>query len=103
MLWWGSGIKTLKKSLKGTSHQSSLDTTAKDLLHNFKVALRKLNMPYMVEIAMDGPSTNWKYLEALTDRIQSDPDVPGLIEVVSWFVCCSWCLQLWCYSNWLES
>ena len=37
----------------------------------------------MVQIAMDGPSTNWKYLEALTkDRRESDPDMPGLIKVV---------------------
>ena len=59
-------------------------TRAEDLLGKFKGGLSKLNMRNMLQISMDGPSTNWKFLDLLVeDREESEPDIPSLINVGS--------------------
>lgn len=56
-------------------------TRAEDLLRKFISGLSKLNLAYMLQISMDGPSTNWKFLDLLEhDREESDPNIPSLIN-----------------------
>lgn len=46
--------------------------------------MSKLNLAYMLQISMDGPSTNWKFLDLLEhDREESDPNIPSLINIGS--------------------
>ena len=59
-------------------------TRAEDLLGKFKSGLSKLNARNMLQISMDGPSTNWKFLDLLVqDREESEPNIPSLINVGS--------------------
>lgn len=59
-------------------------TRAEDLLGKFKTGLSKLNARNMLQISMDGPSTNWKFLDLLVqDREESEPNIPSLINVGS--------------------
>ncbi|XP_048580627.1 uncharacterized protein LOC116610226 [Nematostella vectensis] len=57
-------------------------TRAADLLQSFKLGLQKLNPANLVQVSMDGPNVNWKFLEdLLEDREQTDPDLPKLINI----------------------
>lgn len=59
-------------------------TRAQDLLQKFKCGMGKLNMANMLQISIDGPSTNWKLLELLMqDRLELDPNPPSLINIGS--------------------
>jgi len=59
-------------------------TRAQDLLKMFKCGMGKLNMANMLQISMDGPSTNWKFLElSMQDREELDPNTPSLINIGS--------------------
>ena len=38
----------------------------------------------LIQLSMDGPSTNWKVLDELSeDQVNSDPELPELINVSS--------------------
>ena len=54
------------------------------MLGKLKAGLSKLNARNMLQISMDGPSTNWKFLDLLVqDREESEPNIPSLINVGS--------------------
>jgi hypothetical protein len=58
--------------------------TSKDLLSAFKKGTSKLNPSKMLQVSMDGPSTNFKFLgELIEDRKQQDPDLPGILQLGS--------------------
>ena len=59
-------------------------TSAQDLLKSLQSLLTTLNPTGLMEFSMDGPSTNWKLLDELSeDRVNSDPELPELINVGS--------------------
>ena len=59
-------------------------TRAADLLQKFSEALGKLNLANLIQVSMDGPNTNWKFFDSFcSDRAQTDPDLPHLINVGS--------------------
>ena len=59
-------------------------TRSVDLLKNFKIGLSELTSSNLLQVSMDGTSTNWKFYESLLmDRKEHDPDLPTLINVGS--------------------
>ena len=59
-------------------------TTASDLLQSLKSSVTALNPAGLIQLSMDGPHTNWKLFEELTeDRNISDPELPQLINTGS--------------------
>ena len=59
-------------------------TSAQDLLKSLQSPLTTLNPMGLIQLFMDGPSTNWKLYDELSkDRANSDPDLPELINVGS--------------------
>lgn len=59
-------------------------TRSVDLLKKFKIGLSKLTSSKLLQVSMDGPSTNWKFYESLLQvRKEHDPDLPTLINVGS--------------------
>ena len=59
-------------------------TSAQDLLKSLQSSLTTLNPMGLIQLSMDGPSTNWKLYDELSkDRANSDPDLPELINVGS--------------------
>ena len=59
-------------------------TRSEDLLGKFKQGISELNMNLLLQVSMDGPHVNWKFLEMLIeDRKHADPDIPCLINVGS--------------------
>ena len=59
-------------------------TSAQDLLKSLPSSLTTLNPMGLIQLSMDGPSTNWKLYDELSkDRANSDPDLPELINVGS--------------------
>ena len=51
----------------------------------FLKGLSPLNQANMVQVSMDGPSTNWKFYEELVKlRNEQDPDIPLLLDLGSW-------------------
>jgi hypothetical protein len=59
-------------------------TRASDLLDNFLKSLESFNQGNILQVSMDGPSTNWKFFENLvTRREEQDPDVPQLLNLGS--------------------
>ena len=57
--------------------------TAADLLTNFKTGTKELDPKKMLQVSMDGPSVNWKFLAELREDRQVDPSMPQLIEIGS--------------------
>ena len=57
-------------------------TRASDLLKNFLKGLATLNQSNMVQVSMDGPSTNWKFFEDLEQQRNSE-DIPMLLNLGS--------------------
>ena len=59
-------------------------TSAQDLLKSLQSLLTTLNPMGLIQLFMDGPSTNWKLLDELSeDRVNSYPELPELINVGS--------------------
>ena len=57
-------------------------STAIDLLHAFKKGTSKLNPNKLLQVSMDGPNVNLKFLhEVIDDRKRSDPDLPGSLQL----------------------
>ena len=57
-------------------------STAIDLLHAFKKGTSKLNPNKLLQVSMDGPNVNLKFLhEVIDDRKRSDPDLPGILQL----------------------
>jgi hypothetical protein len=57
-------------------------TRAADLLNKFLKGLESLDQGNMVQISMDGPSTNWKFYDELVDQRNSE-DLPKLLNMGS--------------------
>ena len=59
-------------------------TRAVALLENFKAGLVKLDPKCLLQVSMDGPTTNWKFCELLLEeRKQLDADITMPINVSS--------------------
>ena len=59
-------------------------TTSADLLVKFKDGVRQLNPRCLIQISMDGPNVNWKFLEDLKEhREEEDQTLPDLINLGS--------------------
>jgi hypothetical protein len=54
--------------------------TAEDILHAFKTGLGKLDTNRLIQVSMDGPNVNWKFLQLLDDDISGSPEDPKLLE-----------------------
>ena len=64
--------------------QFMVHTRATDLLENFKAGLPKLDLKYMLQVSMDGPTTNWKFYEImLEDQEELDTDITMPINLSS--------------------
>ena len=56
--------------------------TANDLLQCFKDTTAKLKQQNIIQVSMDGPNVNIKFLKNLiSEREDSDPDLPSLIDL----------------------
>ena len=54
------------------------------MLENFKAGLAKLDPKCLLQVSMDGPTTNWKFYELLLEeREQLDADITMPINVGS--------------------
>ena len=61
---------------------SLVHISAQDLLKSLQSLLTTLNPMGLIQLSMDGPSTNWKLLDELSeDWVNSDPELPELINV----------------------
>ena len=59
-------------------------TRDNDLLSKMKMSLARLCSSNILQISMDGPSTNWCLFEKLLlERHKNDPDLPTLVNVGS--------------------
>ena len=66
-------------------------TTAKDLYDGFTTVLNNDILPKILQVSMDGPSANWKFLYALND------DFEKRFETMLWkwsHVDCIWNMEL---------
>jgi len=57
--------------------------TAKDLEEKFKQGLAGVNLHKVVQISMDGPSVNWKFLESFSANTRPDASDPKLFDLGS--------------------
>ena len=56
-------------------------TSAQDLLKSLLTTLKPM---VLIQLSIEGPSTNWKLLDKLSeDQVNSDPELPELINVSS--------------------
>lgn len=59
-------------------------TRTSDLIGSFKAGISGLNAGELLQISMDGPSTNWKFLnDLLEDGKCTDPDWPTPVNLGS--------------------
>ena len=64
-------------------HSSFLGKTgADDLIKHFTDALEKLDLSRMIQVGMDGPTTNWSFMKKLNAAREKD-ELPGLIDIGS--------------------
>lgn len=57
--------------------------SAQCLFTSFKEALTEVPLTMLMQISMDGPAVNWKFLDLLVDSLQEDHDGAHLIEMGS--------------------
>ena len=57
--------------------------TADDLLQAFKKAIGELTLAKLVQVSMDGPAVNWKFLESLDSHLRTDCKARILLELGS--------------------
>lgn len=58
-------------------------STSADLLTAFKKELSSLNMKNLLQVSMDGPNVNLKFLRDLKDDLNNGPDSPVLLDIGS--------------------
>lgn len=57
-------------------------TTAKDLLEKFEKGVSKLDGAKMIQVGMDGPNSNLKFLRDLVSKRELEmPDAPSLLDI----------------------
>jgi len=57
--------------------------TAGDILEAFQASVVELPKGRLVQVSMDGPAVNWKFLESLDTHLRSDPSARVLLELGS--------------------
>lgn len=58
-------------------------STSADLLTAFKKELSLLNMKNLLQVSMDGPNVNIKFLRDLKEELKHDPNSPILLDIGS--------------------
>ena len=56
-------------------------STSSDLLNGFLRALQGLNLKKLLQISMDGPNVNKKFLQDMNNLLNDDPDAPILVNI----------------------
>lgn len=56
---------------------------AENLLESFKEALHPLSLDKLLQVSMDGPSVNWKFLRLLKSDLELGDESPKLLEIGS--------------------
>src|SRR5438876_1517325 len=64
--------------------------TAADLQAKFLEGLGGLSLPKLIQVSMDGPSVNWKFLETLQADLHHDAADPQLLDMGSCGLRHSW-------------
>lgn len=78
--YWDDEVKEVVTRYFGSEFLGH--TRAGDLRDKFLKGLSPLNQANMVQVSMDGPSTNWKFYEELVKlRNGQDPDIPLLLNL----------------------
>lgn len=57
--------------------------TAEDILETFQAAIGELAIGKLVQVSMDGPAVNWKFLEAIDTHLSKDAKARVLLELGS--------------------
>jgi hypothetical protein len=57
--------------------------TANDILETFQVAMAELNIGKVVQVSMDGPAVNWKFLQSLDTFLSQDGKATVLLDLGS--------------------
>ena len=79
--YWDDEVKEVVTRYFGSEFLGH--TRAGDLRDKFLKGLSPLNQANMVQVSMDGPSTNWKFYEELVKlRDEQDPDIPLQLNLV---------------------
>ena len=84
------------------THVSWAIHTHKDLVENFDIALKDVDMTKVLQLSMSGPKVNLKFLE----EIQKGRRLEQMQEVIDRYMQPShspWCLGDWCRKKWLGS
>lgn len=58
---------------------------------SFKEAMNGIHFCKMLQVSIDGPAVNWKFLDLLTN---DDESGNGFL----WFTRCAWSFSVWLYS-----
>src|SRR5207245_1168219 len=58
-------------------------TTAEDLLKGFNTACSGLNLESLLQVSMDGPNVNLKFLRLLKEEMQQNPNHPVFLDMGS--------------------
>lgn len=58
-------------------------STANDLLQSFTEVFSGINMQKILQISMDGPNVNFKFLREFKDAVSSEPSSPVLLDIGS--------------------
>jgi hypothetical protein len=57
--------------------------TAECLLAGFKTAMQDLSLAGLMQVSMDGPSVNWKFIDLLSNALREDMIMTELVELGS--------------------
>ena len=57
--------------------------TASDILESFKAALGDLPIGKLIQVSMDGPAVNWKFMESLSTFLDEDVSTHKLLNLGS--------------------
>jgi len=47
---------------------------ADTMLHHFNECVEKINMRHLLQVSMDDPNVNWKFIESLHEQLRTDCD-----------------------------
>ena len=59
------------------------DGSAENLLQKFKEGLGSLSITKLLQVSMDGPAVNWKFIKLLKLDLDKEPEDPKLLEIGS--------------------
>ena len=79
--FWDEDINEVSSRYLGSAFMGH--TTAECILESFKETVKEISLTSLMQVSMNGPAVNWKFLDLLSKNLSDDMNANALIDMGS--------------------